>query len=238
MNLYPLNHVCPTSLWYSFMFMDTLHEMHETAFLFRFASFVKHFTFTNKLFLFVGKVMWFWVCTDHRREGVQEVYRGDPGLPGPGGVEEQGLQQVPGHVEHRGHHLRLTLGHIPLQWGRGHPWTDPKCILHVSSSSMEGDFKGRCRAHHKPLTGDLSSFWMTQTWSWVIFQVKLRKRYSVEKALIHNWLQDYQCWCDMRKLEARNNERWLTHESDDNRWETFGRWINLFIIFNQEHAAS
>ena len=57
MNLYPLNHVCPTSLWYSFMFMDTLHEMHETAFLFRFASFVKHFTFTNKLFLFVGKVM-------------------------------------------------------------------------------------------------------------------------------------------------------------------------------------
>jgi len=56
-----------------------------------------------------------------------------------------------------------------------------------------------------------------------LLQVKLRKRYSVEKALIHNWLQDYQCWCDMRKLEARNNERWLTHESDDNRWETFGR---------------
>jgi len=60
-----------------------------------------------------------------------------------------------------------------------------------------------------------------------LLQVKLRKRYSVEKALIHNWLQDYQCWCDMRKLEARNSDRWLTHESDDNRWETFGRQRHL-----------
>lgn len=60
-----------------------------------------------------------------------------------------------------------------------------------------------------------------------LLQVKLRKRNSVEKALIHNWLQDYQCWCDMRKLEARNSDRWLTHESDDNRWETFGRQRHL-----------
>ena len=95
--------------------------------------------------LILGEIMWLRFFADHRREGVQEVDRGDPGLPGPGGVEEQGLQQVPRHVEHRGHHLRLTLGNIPLQWGRGHPWTDPKRILHVSPSSMEGDIQSSYR---------------------------------------------------------------------------------------------
>ena len=56
-------------------------------------------------------------------------------------------------------------------------------------------------------------------------QVKLRKRYSVDKALMNSWLQDYQCWTDLRALEVRLNarERWLTHESDDNRWESYGR---------------
>ena len=54
-------------------------------------------------------------------------------------------------------------------------------------------------------------------------QVKQRKRYSVEKALIHVWLQDYQCWCDLRQLEARLSTRWLTHQSDDNRWEAYER---------------
>merc|ERR1712032_877395 len=67
-----------------------------------------------------------------------------------------------------------------------------------------------------------------------LLQVKLRKRYSVEEALIHNWLQDYQCWCDMRKLEARDNDRWLTHESDDNRWETFGRQRHLSDVAERE----
>ena len=57
----------------------------------------------------------------------------------------------------------------------------------------------------------------------LLLQVKLRKRYSVDKSLLHPWLQDYQCWSDMRQLEARLKERWLTHESDDHRWETFGR---------------
>jgi len=60
-----------------------------------------------------------------------------------------------------------------------------------------------------------------------LLQVKLRKRYSVDKSLLHPWLQDYQCWSDMRQLEARLKERWLTHESDDHRWETFGRQRHL-----------
>merc|ERR1719445_458615 len=60
-----------------------------------------------------------------------------------------------------------------------------------------------------------------------LLQVKLRKRYSVDKSLMHPWLQDYQCWSDMKQLEARLKTRWLTHESDDNRWETFGRQRHL-----------
>merc|ERR1711971_1218280 len=54
-----------------------------------------------------------------------------------------------------------------------------------------------------------------------LLQVKLRKRYSVEKALIHPWLQDYQTWCDLRDLEKKINVRFLTHESDDGRWENY-----------------
>jgi protein kinase D len=52
-----------------------------------------------------------------------------------------------------------------------------------------------------------------------LLQVKMRKRYSVDKSLMHPWLQDYQTWCDMRELENKLNVRWLTHESDDGRWE-------------------
>jgi len=52
-----------------------------------------------------------------------------------------------------------------------------------------------------------------------LLQVKSRKRYSVEKSLIHSWLDNYETWCDMRDLETKLGKRWLTHESDDTRWE-------------------
>ena len=58
-----------------------------------------------------------------------------------------------------------------------------------------------------------------------LLQVKQRKRFSVDKSLMHPWLQDYQTWCDLRDLEARLDQRWLTHQSDDNRWETYGRSV-------------
>ncbi|XP_034095348.1 serine/threonine-protein kinase D1 isoform X2 [Gymnodraco acuticeps] len=51
-----------------------------------------------------------------------------------------------------------------------------------------------------------------------LLQVKMRKRYSVDKTLSHPWLQDYQMWLDVRSLESRMNERYVTHESDDLRW--------------------
>ncbi|XP_044024994.1 LOW QUALITY PROTEIN: serine/threonine-protein kinase D3-like [Siniperca chuatsi] len=52
-----------------------------------------------------------------------------------------------------------------------------------------------------------------------LLQVKMRKRYSVDKSLSHPWLQDYQTWMDLREFETRRGERYITHESDDARWE-------------------
>lgn len=54
-----------------------------------------------------------------------------------------------------------------------------------------------------------------------LLQVKSRKRYSVEKSLIHPWLDCYETWSDMRDLESKNGQRWLTHESDESRWENY-----------------
>ncbi|TRY92834.1 hypothetical protein DNTS_024899 [Danionella cerebrum] len=54
-----------------------------------------------------------------------------------------------------------------------------------------------------------------------LLQVKMRKRYSVDKTLSHPWLQDYQMWLDLREFETRRGERYITHESDDARWERY-----------------
>ncbi|XP_052276453.1 serine/threonine-protein kinase D1-like isoform X2 [Dreissena polymorpha] len=62
-----------------------------------------------------------------------------------------------------------------------------------------------------------------------LLQVKMRKRFTVDKSLAHVWLQDYQTWCDLRKLEQLVGQRYLTHESDDERWETFRRERNMKV---------
>lgn len=56
-----------------------------------------------------------------------------------------------------------------------------------------------------------------------LLQVKQRKRYTVDKTLAHVWLQDYQTWCDLRDLDRQVGVRYLTHESDDARWEAYQR---------------
>ncbi|XP_039249446.1 serine/threonine-protein kinase D1-like [Styela clava] len=56
-----------------------------------------------------------------------------------------------------------------------------------------------------------------------LLQVKSRKRLSVDKASNHSWLQDYQTWLDLRELENNFGRRYLTHESDDERWEMYRR---------------
>ncbi|XP_048474174.1 serine/threonine-protein kinase D1-like [Rhincodon typus] len=48
-----------------------------------------------------------------------------------------------------------------------------------------------------------------------LLQVRMRKRYSVDKSLSHPFLQDQQTWLDLRELECKIGERYLTHESDD-----------------------
>ncbi|CAB1444934.1 unnamed protein product [Pleuronectes platessa] len=52
-----------------------------------------------------------------------------------------------------------------------------------------------------------------------LLQVKMRKRYSVAKSLSHPWLQDYRTWLDLREFETKRGERYITHDSDDARWE-------------------
>ncbi|XP_076031444.1 serine/threonine-protein kinase D3 isoform X2 [Oratosquilla oratoria] len=59
-----------------------------------------------------------------------------------------------------------------------------------------------------------------------LLQVKQRKRYTVDRALSHVWLQDYQTWCDLRELERQIGVRYVTHESDDARWEAYRRREN------------
>ncbi|XP_064119867.1 serine/threonine-protein kinase D3 isoform X2 [Macrobrachium rosenbergii] len=56
-----------------------------------------------------------------------------------------------------------------------------------------------------------------------LLQVKQRKRLTVDKSLAHVWLQDYQCWCDLRELEMKVGVRYITHESDDARWASYRR---------------
>uniref|UniRef100_A0A182PTP1 protein kinase C n=1 Tax=Anopheles epiroticus TaxID=199890 RepID=A0A182PTP1_9DIPT len=51
-----------------------------------------------------------------------------------------------------------------------------------------------------------------------LLQVKQRKRFTVDKSLLHCWLQDLQTWNDLRALESQVGLRYLTHESDDARW--------------------
>ncbi|KAH9489446.1 Serine/threonine-protein kinase D3 [Bulinus truncatus] len=60
-----------------------------------------------------------------------------------------------------------------------------------------------------------------------LLQVKMRKRFTVDKSLNHVFLQDYQTWCDLRVLERQVGIRYLTHESDDERWEKYRLEKNL-----------
>lgn len=56
-----------------------------------------------------------------------------------------------------------------------------------------------------------------------LLQVMMRKRYSVDKSLSHVYLQDYQTWLDLRELETKLGGRYITHESDDSRWQMYAR---------------
>ncbi|XP_062849449.1 protein kinase D4 [Trichomycterus rosablanca] len=62
-----------------------------------------------------------------------------------------------------------------------------------------------------------------------LLQVVVRRRFSVGKAMGHPWLQNFQLWCDLRMFEQRLGHRYLTHESDDERWRHHAQEKNLTL---------
>ncbi|XP_077284832.1 serine/threonine-protein kinase D3 isoform X2 [Arctopsyche grandis] len=53
-----------------------------------------------------------------------------------------------------------------------------------------------------------------------LLQVKQRKRFTVDKSLLHKWLHDHETWKDLRQLETAVGFRYITHESDNIRWNS------------------
>ncbi|KAI6221794.1 Serine/threonine-protein kinase D [Aphelenchoides fujianensis] len=70
-----------------------------------------------------------------------------------------------------------------------------------------------------------------------LLQVKMAKRLSVAKALCHTWLQGYELWSDLRTLERDVGERFVTHESDDARWQEYERANGITPVYTTAAAA-
>ncbi|KAI1719904.1 protein kinase domain-containing protein [Ditylenchus destructor] len=64
-----------------------------------------------------------------------------------------------------------------------------------------------------------------------LLQVKMSKRLTVSKALSHIWLQSYDLWSDLRCLEKDVGERFVTHESDDQRWQEYEKESGITPIY-------
>ncbi|XP_027033993.1 serine/threonine-protein kinase D3-like [Tachysurus fulvidraco] len=67
-----------------------------------------------------------------------------------------------------------------------------------------------------------------------LLQVVVRRRFSVGKAMGHPWLQNFQLWCDLRQFEQRLGHRYLTHESDDERWRQHAQEKGLSLPSHQQ----
>lgn len=59
----------------------------------------------------------------------------------------------------------------------------------------------------------------------------MSKRLTVSKALSHIWLQSYDLWSDLRLLEKDVGERFVTHESDDLRWQDYERQQKIAPLY-------
>lgn len=62
-----------------------------------------------------------------------------------------------------------------------------------------------------------------------LLRLKSDRRLSASKALLLDWIQDYQLWCDLCNLEAEINCRWLTDSADFIRWSKYANDHNLQI---------
>lgn len=56
-----------------------------------------------------------------------------------------------------------------------------------------------------------------------LLQVNKESRLSCQQALLHVWMQDYNTFKELRALEETVGVRYLTHESDDDAWNRWGR---------------
>ncbi|KAI4815192.1 hypothetical protein KUCAC02_005348, partial [Chaenocephalus aceratus] len=128
-----------------------------------------------------------------------------PGLSGPGGSPEPGLQPLPGHVVVRRHYVCQSEWHVPFNEDE-----DINDQIHNAAFMYPPNPWKQISSDATDLINNL-------------LQVKMRKRYSVDKSLSHVYLQDYQAWLDLRELETKLGGRYITHESDDTRWQVFAR---------------
>lgn len=54
-----------------------------------------------------------------------------------------------------------------------------------------------------------------------LLQVKIKNRLSSQSALLHEWMQDYNAYLELRSLEEAVGIRYLTHKADDVSWEQY-----------------
>ncbi|CAB04830.2 Serine/threonine-protein kinase dkf-2 [Caenorhabditis elegans] len=64
-----------------------------------------------------------------------------------------------------------------------------------------------------------------------LLQVKMSKRYTVTKAQSQIWMQNYTLWSDLRVLEKAVGQRFVTHESDDVRWQAYEKEHNVTPVY-------
>jgi len=55
-----------------------------------------------------------------------------------------------------------------------------------------------------------------------LLQVKMKNRLTCQQALLHVWMQDYNTYLELRTLEDKVSDRYLTHEEDDEEWSRYG----------------
>ena len=89
----------------------------------------------------------------------------------------------------------------------------------MTIKSVDGVLVTRTQCRKMVGTDESTEVWRHPLFTFVVddFQVKSRKRYTVDKSLLHPWLDKYETWSDLRELESKQGIRWLTHESDEPR---------------------
>ncbi|CAF5140565.1 unnamed protein product [Rotaria magnacalcarata] len=71
---------------------------------------------------------------------------------------------------------------------------------------------------------DASYFLAVDLISHHLLQVNAGHRLAAANALRHAFFEDYQLYCDLRKLEdSCSCERWLTLDEDDDKWEQYAK---------------